>query len=159
MNLHASQPVRPRTTSSGIRTLLVDDCPTMLKTLAAIIAQELDFDIVGTATDGRKAVLAAATLAPELVVMDLHLPHLNGAQATRCLKQFDDPPVVFIVTSDDSPSARNLSATAGADAFVVKSGDLHGQLHLKLHEWFGPKTGHAHTPTPTDERISHAKEP
>jgi len=159
MKLHASKPIRPRTTSSGIRTLLVDDCPIMLKTLAAIIAQEPDFDIVGTATDGRKAVLAAATLAPELVVMDLRLPHLNGAQATRCLKQFDDPPVVFIVTSDDTPSARNLSATAGADAFVVASGDLHAQLHLKLHEWFGPNTGHAHTPTPTDERISHAKEP
>jgi DNA-binding NarL/FixJ family response regulator len=131
----------------------------MLKTLASIIAQEPDFDIVGAATDGRKAVLAAATLAPDLVVVDLHLPHLNGAQVTRCLKQFDGPPVVFIVTSDDSPNSRSLSATAGADAFVVKSGDLHVQLHAKLQEWFGPKTGHAHTPTPTDERISHAKEP
>ena len=128
----------------------------MLKTLAAIIAQEPDLDIVGTATDGRKAVLAAATLAPELVLVDLHLPHLNGAQVTRCLKQFESPPVVFIVTSDDSPSSRSLSATAGADAFVVKSGDLHLQLHSELQEWFGPKAGHAHTPTPTDETSSRA---
>ena len=76
--------------------------------------------------------------------MDLHLPHLNGAEVTRCLKQFDNPPVVFMVTSDDSPDSRALCAAVGADAFLTKSGTLPCQLKSKLQEWFGPQ----HPPHP-----------
>ncbi len=125
----------------------------MLKTLVRILAAEGGFEVVGTATDGHQAVLSAATLAPALVLMDLHLPHLNGVEATRCLKQFENPPVVFMVTSDDSSSSRAMSTDAGADAFVVKSGDLHAQLKSKLQEWFGLKAANHHTsksPCPAD---------
>jgi DNA-binding NarL/FixJ family response regulator len=115
----------------------------MLKTLVGILAAERGFEVVGTATNGRQAVFSAATLALQLVLMDLHLPHLNGTQATRCLKQFENPPVVFVLSADD----RAMSTAAGADAFVLKSGELHAQLKAKLQEWFGLKAAHPHTST------------
>jgi DNA-binding NarL/FixJ family response regulator len=120
-----------------IRTLLVDDSPFMLKTLAQILAREGNFTVVGAATDGCQALRYALALAPDLILMDLHLPHLNGAQATRNIKQFVKPPIVFLMTLDDSSSSRTMSKAAGADAFIVKSGDLDAQLRSKLREWCG----------------------
>ena len=142
-----------------IRALLVDDSPVMLQALKELLARDRRFQVVGTAIDGHQALVAAACLNPQLILVDLHLPHLSGAEVTRCLKQFDNPPVVFVVTSDDTPESRALSAAAGADAFLIKSDTLRCQLESKLQEWFGPKAGHAYTPTPTTERISHAREP
>ncbi len=110
------------------------------------MAKERGFRVVGTAKDGLPAVLAAAPLLPQLVLMDLHLPHLDGAEATRRLKQFHNPLVVFMVTSDESPSARMTATAAGADALLVKSGDLQTQLRAKLLEWFGPMAGYPQTP-------------
>ena len=93
--------------------------------------------VVGAATDGHQALQYTLALSPELVLMDFHLSHLNGAEATRYIKQFVNPPIVFIVSSDDSSSSRMLSKAVGADAFIVKSRDLHAQLKSKLQEWFG----------------------
>lgn len=63
---------------------------------------------------------------------------LPSSVATRPFKRFHNPPVAFIVTSDDSCSARKTSTSAGADAPLVKSGDLQTSLRWKLLEWFGP---------------------
>lgn len=115
----------------------MNDSLFMLKTLARILAQEGNITVVGAATDGRQALQYTLALSPELVLMDFHLPHLNGAETTRYIKQFVSPPIVFMVTSDDSSSSRTMSKAAGADAFIVKSGNLHAQLRLKLQEWFG----------------------
>src|SRR5258706_15228420 len=121
-----------------IRTLLVNDSPFMLKTLARILAQDGNITVVGAATDGCQALQYTLALSPELVLMDFHLPHLNGAEATRYIKQFVNPPIVFIVTSDDSSTSRPMSKTAGADAFIAKSGDLRAQLRSKHKKWLEP---------------------
>jgi len=110
------------------------------------MAKERRFHVVGTAKDGLQAVLVAAFLTPQLVLMDFHLPHLDGAEATRRLKQFHDPPVVFILTSDDSSTARTTCMAAGADTFIVRSGDLQARLRSKLSEWFGPLASYRQTP-------------
>jgi len=121
----------------AIRTLLVDDSPAMLNILAQVLAAENRFTVVGSATDGCQALRLAMDLKPELVLMDLNLPELNGAQAASYIKDFSNPPVVFLMTSDDSSNSRAISKAAGADAFIVKSGDLRAQLRAKLQEWFG----------------------
>ena len=121
---------------SCIRTLLVDDSPFMLRTLTQILAAEGKFKVIGSATDGCQALKQTMALAPELVLMDLHLPHLNGAQVTSYIKHFKNPPDVFIVTSDDSFDSRAMCKAAGADAFIVKSGDFRAKLTEKLKDWF-----------------------
>jgi DNA-binding NarL/FixJ family response regulator len=139
---HGSIPANPPPNSCNIRTLLVDDSPIMLETLPRILAKERGFEVTGTATDGRAALLSAAASAPKPVLMDLPLPHLDRAQTTRCLNQYESIPVVFIVSSEQSHASRAMCAAAGADAFIVKSGDFPTQLKSKLHEWFGSKAAH-----------------
>jgi DNA-binding NarL/FixJ family response regulator len=125
--------------SSPVKTLLVDGCPAMLETLSRILAQERGFEVVGTVTDGRKALISAAALSPELVLMTLHLPHLDGPQTSRCLKEFEHPPVVFLLAPDNSCASSEMITNAGADALVIENGELQAHLHSKLQEWFGPK--------------------
>jgi len=133
------------------RTLLVENSPFLLKNLALIMAQEADFTVVGAAIDGRQAVQYALSLGPDLILMDLHLPHLNGAQATQYIKQFLNPPIVFLLTSDDSPNSKMMNNTAGADAFIAKSGDLNAQLKSKLQEWFTSRDRPQHSSNYDDD--------
>ncbi len=125
--------------SRAVRTLIADDSPFMLKTLSKILALEGIFTLVASATDGRRAIQHALTIEPELILMDVHLPHLNGIEATRYIKQFKNPPVAIIVTSDDTPDSRALAKGAGADAFVTKSGDLHAQLKAIFRRFFSAR--------------------
>ena len=117
---------------------MVDDSPFMLKVLSQILERIGNFDLVGTAMDGGQALRQVSMLSPELVLMDVHMPHLNGIQATRYLKQGEKPPVVIIITSDDSSASRQTAEEAGADAFVSKEGDLRHQLTDALQNLFGP---------------------
>ena len=110
----------------------MDDSPYMLKTYERILALESGFTLVGTATDGRQALTSVLTLQPELVLMDIHMPHMNGIEATRYLKRFRHPPAVIIVTLDDSPASLQLAKTAGADSIVSKNGDLRQDLRAVL---------------------------
>jgi DNA-binding NarL/FixJ family response regulator len=119
-----------------IRTFLAEDTPLLMVLLARIVSKDERVVIVGSATDGRKALCNATSLAPELVISDLHLPGLEGADVTRRLKQRPNPPIVFVVTSDDTPGARTRSLAAGADAFLKKDGHLAPQLLSAIQEFF-----------------------
>src|SRR5687768_766547 len=67
----------------GIRVLLVDDHSMVLGGLHAALAQHADMEIVGAVPDGREAVRAAKALRPDVIVMDISMPGLNGLEATR----------------------------------------------------------------------------
>ncbi len=121
-----------------VTTLIVDDSPFMLKTLSQILERTDNFDLVGTAMDGCQALRYVSMLSPELVLMDAHMPRLNGIQATRYIKQGEHPPVVIVITSDDSSAAREMAEEAGADAFISKDGNVGYQLMGALQNLFGP---------------------
>jgi len=125
-----------------VKTLVVDDSPFMLKILAQILEETGNFELVGSATNGWQAIRQVSTLSPELVVMDFHLPHLNGIQATQYIKQREHPPIILIVTSDDTSATRSMAENAGADGFVAKDGkgNLRRQLRAALQSLFGPNT-------------------
>jgi len=129
--------------SRSIRTLLVDDSPTLLKVPSQILAREEGFTVVGSATDGCQALRYVSTLAPELVLMGLHLSKLSGTQATTQIKQSSNPPVVFMVGSNNDPTSRALSEAAGAASFVARSPELELALRSRLRERFKRKV---HTP-------------
>jgi DNA-binding NarL/FixJ family response regulator len=104
-----------------IRTFLAEDSPLLIALLARSFSMDTRIFIVGSATNGRKAVCNAPTLQPDLVITDLHKPGLNGAEVTRRLKQLPNPPVILVTTGDDTPEARRRSTGAGADAFFGES--------------------------------------
>jgi len=133
----------------------VDDSPMMLKLVARILEQAGDFDLVGTATNGVQALRHVSELSPELVVMDVNMPQLNGLQATDCIKHRECPPTVIIVTSDDSAATRSMAEKAGADEVVVKQGDLGLRLMGTLQKLFGPGASRRRTPC----GVSHTTPP
>jgi CheY-like chemotaxis protein len=135
-NLSRSLPTASPLSNRTIRTLLAEDEPALLALLARIASRDQRVAIFGSATDGCKAVCIASMLQPDLVITDLHLPGLDGAQVTRLLKQLPDPPTIFIATSDITPEARARCRAAGADAFVAKVGNFAPRLHSTIQEFF-----------------------
>jgi DNA-binding NarL/FixJ family response regulator len=127
---------KDRSITRTIRTFMVDDSPFMLVLLARLLARDGRITIVGSSSDGTKAFHNASLLNPDLVLIDLHLHGSNGAEVTRWLKQLRKPPVVFVVTTDDSPAARIRCVDAGADAFLLKSADLAVQLKSAIQKFF-----------------------
>ena len=119
-----------------IRTFLAEDSPFLMALLARIVSKNQRVFIVGAATDGRKALWYASTLQLDLVVTDLHMPGMDGAEVARRLKQLPNPPIIFVVTSDDTPESRARSMAAGVDAFLVKAGNLAPRLLSAIQEFF-----------------------
>jgi DNA-binding NarL/FixJ family response regulator len=119
-----------------IRTFLAEDSPLLMALLARIVWKEKRVLIVGSASNGHKAVCNAPTLQPDLVITDLHMPGLDGAEVARRLKQLANPPIIFVVTSDDTPEARARSIAVSADAFLLKAGNLAPRLLSAIQEFF-----------------------
>lgn len=131
-----SAPGNNRLPSRTIRTFLAEDSPLLMALLARIVSKDKRVFIVGSATYGRKAVCNAPTLQPDLVITDLHMPGLDGAEVTRCLKQLPNPPIIFVATGDDTPEGRARSMAAGADVFLVKAENLTPRLLSAIQEFF-----------------------
>ncbi len=113
---------------SPIRVLICDDHGVMRKGLRLQLEQHPDFDVVGEASDGRVAVQLADQLRPDVVLMDIGMPGLNGIQATaKILKSTPDVGVVILsMYSDEEYLLRALSA--GALGYLMKETadeDLH----------------------------------
>jgi CheY-like chemotaxis protein len=122
--------------SRPIRTFLAEDSPFLMALLARIVSKHQRVFIVGSATDGQKALSNASMLQPDLVITDLHMPGLEGAEVARRLKQLPNPPVIFVATGDDSPEARAKSLAEGADLFLVKTGNIAPRLLSAIQEFF-----------------------
>ncbi|MCL4787634.1 MAG: response regulator transcription factor [Verrucomicrobia bacterium] len=135
-----------------IRTFLAEDSPMLMVLLARIVLKDERVFIVGSAVDGLKAVSHAPALHPDLVITDLHMPGLDGAAVTRRLKQLPHPPVVFVVTGDDTPEALGRCLAAGADTFLVKTGNLAPRLLSAIQEFFPDD------PEPNDLEPKHDRE-
>jgi DNA-binding NarL/FixJ family response regulator len=131
-----SVPRDHRVSSRTIRTFLADDDPLLMALLARILSKDKRIAIVGSAPDGPRALRNAWSLAPDLVVTDLRMPGLDGAEVTRHLKQRLNAPIVFIATSDDTPEARARCVAAGVDAFLVKAGNVAPRLLSAIREFF-----------------------
>ena len=112
----------------SIRILLADEDQIMRDGLRAILAAEESFEIVGEAENGKEAATLARTLAPEVVIMDIGLPDLNGVEATRQIKA-ESPAVKLIALSMYADKGYVLGILeAGASGYVLKSG-AYDELH------------------------------
>lgn len=119
-----------------IRTFLAEDDPMLMALLARIVSQHERVFIVGSAGNGRKALGYASSLQPDLVITDLNMPGMDGGELTRRLKELPHPPVVFVATAADTPEARARCLAAGANAFLLKSGNLAPRLLSAIQEFF-----------------------
>ena len=82
-----------------LRLLLVDDHPVVRAGLRGMLAGEPDLEVVGEAADGEEAVRISAELKPDVVLMDLRMPGIDGAEATRRIAALDPAPAVLVLTT------------------------------------------------------------
>jgi DNA-binding NarL/FixJ family response regulator len=103
----------------GIRVLLVDDHSSVRMSLAELLEDEDDFSVVGECEDGSEVVAATARLKPDVVVMDLSMPVMDGLAATEALRATDSMPRVVVLTGEGM-AARPRAEAAGAHALLPK---------------------------------------
>jgi DNA-binding NarL/FixJ family response regulator len=103
-----------------IRVLLADDQRLVRAGFRMILRAEPDIEVVGEAGDGVEAVEAAKRLRPDVVLMDIRMPRLNGIEATRLLLALPDPPRVLVVTTFDLDQYVYETLRLGASGFLLK---------------------------------------
>ncbi|HLH38471.1 MAG TPA: response regulator transcription factor [Bryobacteraceae bacterium] len=127
----------------SIRILLADDHTVMRNGLKLLLERQPNFEVVGEAADGREAVELAANTKPDVVVMDVAMPHLNGVEAARQIAARSPQTAIAILSmhSDESYVIRSLKA--GARAYLLKDSaeaDLIGAIHAIMEgkSFFSP---------------------
>ncbi len=112
--------MRDRETST-MRILVVDDHEIVRKGICSLLANESALTLCGEAIDGRDAVEKAKALRPDLVLMDISMPQMNGLDATREIKRLLPETEVVIVSQHGTPEMMRQAYSAGARGYVVKS--------------------------------------
>ncbi len=103
-----------------VRVLLVDDQPLLRTGFRLILQSEPDIEVVGEAGDGEVALSQVRALRPDVVLMDIRMPRMDGVEATRRLAELDDPPRVLVLTTYDLDEYVVDSLRAGASGFLLK---------------------------------------
>jgi DNA-binding NarL/FixJ family response regulator len=101
--------------------LLVDDAPAVRQALRWRVEDEADLAVIGEAGSGQEAISLAAALQPDVVILDIDLPDLDGYSVARHLKAAHPPPLVIFLTIHGDALARQRSREAQADGFAEKA--------------------------------------
>lgn len=103
-----------------VRVVLVDDHPVVRAGILGMLGGEPDIEVVGEAGTGHEAVRVAAAVKPDVVLMDLRMPDMDGVEATRALRAGEDPPRVVILTTYDTDADILRAVEAGATGYLLK---------------------------------------
>jgi DNA-binding NarL/FixJ family response regulator len=109
-----------RDTTSSIRVVIADDHQLFAQALEAILTTDEQMDVVGYARDGRQAVELARSLVPDVILMDISMPGLDGIEATRQILAEPTTTRVLMLTGSNSRTDVDRSRAAGASGYVTK---------------------------------------
>ena len=112
-----------------IRVLIADDQELVRTGFGVILTAEPDLEVVGEAGDGREAIDAVASLSPDVVLMDIRMPNLDGIEATRRIAGRRGPPRVLILTTFDLDEYVYEALRAGASGFLLKDAGAGELIH------------------------------
>jgi DNA-binding NarL/FixJ family response regulator len=104
----------------GTTILIVDDNPRLREMIRRISTREPDLHVVGEAGDGAEAIRLAQMLRPDIVLMDLVMPRVNGLEAMRRIKMERPETKVIIITMHTEDAYRRTAEANGTDAFLLK---------------------------------------
>ncbi len=112
-----NQPTKP------ISVLVADDHPVFRRGMRAILGAEPDTELVGEATDGEEAVARALELHPDVILMDLNMPNVNGIEATRRILEANPETAILMLTMFEDDKSILAAMRAGAHGYVLKGAD------------------------------------
>lgn len=130
-----------RSGSEKIRILLADDHKMVREGFCHILNSQLDFEVVGEAEDGKQAITLCESLRPDVVVMDLHMPNMDGLEAIRRIKENIPETVIIGLSVYDTPDVTRWFQEAGAEAFVTKGGPAESLVTILRKSWHQKKRG------------------
>jgi len=128
-----------REAGSPLRILLVDDSWEFLGSVEHFLSAEPRLKIIGYASSGQEALEQVNLLHPDLVLMDLTMPQMNGLVAARQIKARTNAPRVVILTVHNQPAYQEAARAAGADGFISKS-DFGAQVLPLIENLFARAT-------------------
>lgn len=116
-----------------IKLLIADDHHIVLDGLKALLKGHADFSLVGVATNGKEAVNLVQLLSPDIILMDVDMPIMNGIEATKSIKQNQPNIKIIILTMHNESSLIKTFIAAGADGYLLKNSD-HDELIETIHK-------------------------
>ena len=105
---------------AALRLLIVDDVDQVRQDLRMLLDLSGEVEVVGEAANGQEAIRQAESLQPEVILMDMEMPVLNGYEAARIIKIHNPACRIIALTVHDYALARQKALQCGADAFIVK---------------------------------------
>ncbi len=118
-----------------IKVLIVDDLERVRQELRTALQLVEGLEVVGEAVNGLEAVRQAENLSPDIVLMDLEMPGLDGFEATRQIKERHLAKGVVVLTIHSHPSARERAARVGVDAFIEKGTPIQTLIEAIRRVW------------------------
>jgi DNA-binding NarL/FixJ family response regulator len=112
----------------AVRLLLADDHRLFAESLRAVLSEDERVEVVGIAGNGQEAVELAAALEPDVILMDLRMPVMDGLDATRKIRETGLSVQILLLTGTETPVGAEDAAAAGANAFLRKE---HGVDELR----------------------------
>ena len=104
-----------------LRILVVDDHPSIRRMLRAFLELNPEWNVCGEAADGWEAVAQTTDLHPDVIIMDLEMPRLNGLEATRKIHKMSPSSRILILTLHENSSLPKIAQDSGAQGYVLKS--------------------------------------
>ena len=111
--------------ANTIRVVVADDSVSFREALVTFLTGLPALSVVGQASDGHEAVEMAGQLSPDVVIIDVVMPKMDGIAATRALKRLQSPPRVIVCTLVEDQVLHEMALAAGADAFLPKRQMVH----------------------------------
>jgi DNA-binding NarL/FixJ family response regulator len=115
------QGFRALNTFMAVRILIVDDHPVVRHGLKVLLGEHPGWEVIGEASDGVEAVDKAVTLDPDVIVLDVTMPRMNGLEACRRIRQRDPNCEILVITQYDSQQMMREALACGARGYIVKS--------------------------------------
>ena len=103
-----------------VRVLIADDEPLFVETIEALLAEDDRVEVVGTAADGEEAVKLARSLEPDVILMDISMPTLDGIEAAREIREHLPAARILVLTGSSISADIDRSRQAGVAAFLTK---------------------------------------